>query len=187
MFNFAVHRNFITLGTGARVLLRPLLKEDLPRFKAFFDEAAESDVKFLKDNVKDPRVAERWIEYLNYDSVLPLAAVHDDKIVGDCSLHRGKGSSRHIGELRIYLAHEFRGVGLGSKMINEMCEVAKKMRLTLLTAEIVLDQTRVIEAFGRLGFNLRCTLNDYFMRADGETHDVALMIKRLSGPDEYTF
>lgn len=187
MFNFAVHRNFITLGNGVRLLLRPLIKEDLDQFRKFFADASPDDVKYLKNNVKDPRVAEKWIEYLNYDKVLPLVACRDAEIVGDCSLHVGEGASRHTAEVRIFLAHDYRGIGLGSKMINEMCAVGKKLNLSILKAEVVLDQARVVEAFSRLGFDLRCTLHDYFMRVDGETHDVALMIKRLSGTNDYTF
>lgn len=187
MFNFAVYRKFLTLNNGRRVLLRPLLEEDHKRLFELFGEAPEEDAKFLKDAVKDPVVVERWVSNLNYESVLPLVAYCDERIVGDCTLHLGKKTTRHVGEIRIFLAPDYRGVGLGSGMLEEMFEVAKKTGLMFLRAEIILDHVGVIKAFRRLGFDLRCTLDDYFMRRDGVTHDVALMVKRLTRPEEYTF
>ena len=187
MFNFTVYRKFATLTNGRRVLLRPLLEEDQKRLYNLFADVSDEDARFLKDNVKDPVVVERWISNLNYDKVLPLVAYSDDRILGDCTLHRGRNTTRHVGEIRIFLAPDFRGVGLGSKMIQEMFEIAKKLDLMFLTAEIILDHVGIIKAFRRLGFDLRCTLDDYLMRRDGVTHEVALMVKRLTRPEEYTF
>ncbi len=187
MFNFAVFRKFVSLNNGRRVLLRPLLQEDHQLLFQLFDEASEDDTRFLKDEVKNPAVVERWIAHLDYNRVMPLIAFCDGRIVGDCAMYRGTKSVRHVGEIRIFLARDFRGVGLGSKMILEMCEIAKKVNLMWLRAEVILDHVKVVRAFRRLGFDLRCTLDDYFMRKDGVTHDVALMMKRLTKPEEFTF
>ena len=187
MYNFAVHRKFVTLSTGRRVLLRPLLEEDHKRLYGLFADAPQEDTEFLKDDVKDPLVVERWVSNINYEKVLPLVAYFEDRIVGDCTLHRGRSTTRHVGEIRIFLARDFRGIGLGSKMIEETFEIAKKLSLKFLTAEVILDHVGVIKAFRRLGFELRCTLDDYYMRRDGTTYDVALMVKRLVSPEEYTF
>ncbi len=187
MFNFAVYRKFVTLNNGRRVLVRPLLPEDQDRLFKLFHEASEEDVKFLKDEVKMPDVVERWIANLDYERVMPLVAYCDDRLVGDVALYRGSKTVRHVGEIRIFLARDFRGVGLGSKMIMETSEIAKKVDLMFLRAEVILDHVKVIKAFRRLGFDLRCTLDDYFMRKDGVTHDIALMMKRLVRAEEYTF
>ncbi len=187
MFNFAVYRKFVNLNNGRRVLLRPLLAEDEQRLYDLFAGASEDDTKFLKDHVKNPEVVARWIANLDYDRVMPLVAYCDDRLVGDVALYRGTKTVRHVGEIRIFLARDFRGVGLGSKMIQETCEVAKKVGLQFLRAEVILDHVGVVKAFRRLGFDLRCTLDDYFLRKDGVSHDIALMMKRLTRPEEYTF
>ncbi len=187
MFNFAVHRRFVNLNNGRRVLLRPLLREDEERLRALFQQASAEDTRFLKDEVKDPATVHRWIENLNYDRVMPLVAICDERLVGDVALYRGLKSVRHVGEIRIFLAGDFRGVGLGSQMILEMCEVARKVGVEFLRAEVILDHVKVIKAFRRLGFELKCTLDDFFMRKDGVTHDVGLMMKRLTEQKDYTF
>ncbi|MDX1763380.1 MAG: GNAT family N-acetyltransferase [bacterium] len=187
MFNVAVHRKLVNLNNGRRVLLRPLLAEDEERLFALFEAASLEDTRFLKDEVKDASTVRRWIENLNYDRVIPLVAYCDERLVGDVALYRGMKSVRHVGEIRIFLAGDFRGVGLGSQMILEMCEIAKKVGVEHLRAEVILDHVKVIKAFRHLGFELKCTLDDYFMRKDGVTHDVALMVKRLSEPKEFSF
>ncbi|GAB4275310.1 MAG: GNAT family N-acetyltransferase [Deferrisomatales bacterium] len=187
MLNFSVYRKFVTLNNGRRVLLRPLLPEDQERLYHLFAEASEDDTRFLKDEVKRPETVARWIAHLDYNRVMPLVAYCDDRLVGDCAMYKGTKTIRHVGEIRIFLARDFRGVGLGSKMIMEMCEIAKKVDIAFLKAEVILDHPKVIRAFRRLGFDLRCVLDDYFMRKDGVTHDVALMMKRLIRPEEYTF
>jgi RimJ/RimL family protein N-acetyltransferase len=187
MFNFAVYRKFVNLNNGKRVLLRPLLEEDQKRLYDLFSEAPEDDTKYLKDEVKKPEVVGRWIENLDYSRVLPLVAYADDRLVGDVALYRGTKTVRHVGEIRIFLARDFRGVGLGGKMIQETCEIAKKIDLAFLKAEVILDHVKVIKAFRRLGFDLRCTLDDYFLRRDGVSHDIALMVKRLVRQEDETF
>ncbi|MDW7709429.1 MAG: GNAT family N-acetyltransferase [Deferrisomatales bacterium] len=187
MFNFAVYRKFVTLNNGKRVLLRPLLAEDQQRLFDLFASASEEDTKFLKDEVKKPQIVERWIAHLDYDRVMPLVAYCDERLVGDVALYRGTKTVRHVGEIRIFLASDFRGVGLGSKMLQETFEIAKKVNLQFLKAEVILDHVKVVKAFRRLGFDLRCTLDDYFLRRDGVSHDIALMMKRLTKPEEYTF
>jgi L-amino acid N-acyltransferase YncA len=187
MFNFAVYRKFVNLNNGRRVLLRPLLAEDEQRLFELFHNASEEDTRFLKDEVKKQDTVARWIENLDYDRVMPLVAYCDDRLVGDVALYRGMKTVRHIGEIRIFLHSDFRGVGLGSRMIQETCEIAKKVGLKYLRAEVILDHVKVIKAFRQLGFDLRCTLDDYFLRRDGVSHDIALMMKRLTRPEEYTF
>ncbi len=186
MFNFAVYRKFVNTNTGRRVLMRPLLEEDQKRLFDLFHGGTPEDFKFLKDDIKNPMIIERWIANINYDRVLPLVAHCDDRLVGDCTLHRGRRDLRHMGEVRIYLAPDFRGVGLGSKMIQEIEDIAKKLELHFLVAEIILEHVGLVKAFRRLGYDIRCTMDDYFMDLEGRTHDVAIMVKKLQR-QEYTF
>lgn len=187
MFNFTVYRKFVNTNSGRRVLLRPLLPEDTERLQRLFLEAPEEDSRYLKDNVRDPALIAHWTANPNYEKVFPLVAHCEDRLVGDCTLHLGRGVTRHIGTVRIFLAPDYRGVGLGSKMIQEAEEIAHKIGLKFLTAEVILDHVGLIKAFRRLGFDMRCTFDDYFMTADGKTYDVAVLVKRLSRQGEYTF
>ena len=121
-----VYRKFVNTSNRLRVLLRPMAAGDEAAVKEMFcRQSADQDVRFLKDDVHQPEVIDGWFAGLDYDRVLPLLAFHGDRLVGDATLHRRSGAQRHIGELRIYLSREFRGVGLGLQMLRELVEIGR--------------------------------------------------------------
>ena len=173
------YRNVVTLRDGAHVLLRVMTPEDEKGLQELFTHLSDEELLYFRDNVRDPEVIQRWGEDLDYDRVLPLLALVRDQIVGQATLHFGRGPKRHLGEVRIFLAKDFRQRGLGSRMLSTVIDLARKEELQSLIAEIVIDQTRVIKAFQRLGFTLRATYEDYFMLPDGETRDVVVLMLYL--------
>ena len=175
----AIYRNLVTLGDGTRVLLRLLDRGDQDRLQAMFDVVSDDDLQFMRDNVRDSLVTQQWVDGLDYGQVIPLVAVVNDEIVGDATLHLGKGPQRHTAEVRIFLSKPYRQRGLGVMMLTALIDIAKKLNLHLLTAEVIADRTPVIRAFRGLGFQLQTTLPDYFLMPDGETLDVALLILPL--------
>jgi RimJ/RimL family protein N-acetyltransferase len=170
------YRNVVTLKDGAHVLFRVMTSEDQTGVEELYAPLSDDEMLYFRDNVRDPVVIKRWCQDLDYSRVLPLLALVRDRIVGQATLHFGRGPKRHLGEVRIFLARDFRQRGLGSKMLNTLVDLAKKQNLNTLIAEIVIDQTRVIKAFQRLGFTLRATYEDYFMLPDGETRDVVVLM-----------
>lgn len=171
----ATYRNIVTLRDGTRVLLRMLEPGDRDRLQAMFAETSDDDLKYMRDDVKDPALIQKWIDELDYNRVLPLVAVVNDEIVGDMTLHLGKGPHRHKAEVRVFLTKRYRYRGLGTAMLKLLIEIAKKLNLHLLTVEIVVERTSDIQAFQAFGFQLQAMLPSYFMMPDGETHDVALL------------
>lgn len=175
----AIYRNLVTLRDGTRVLFRLLDSDDRDRLQAMFAPVSDEDLKSMRHNVKDPAVTQKWIEGLDYSQVMPLVAVVNDDIVGDATLHLGQGPHHHVAEVRIFLSKPYRQRGLGTAMLRALIDIAKKLNLHLLTAQVIADRTSTIRAFRGLGFRLQTTLPDYFMMPDGETLDVALMILPL--------
>jgi len=172
-------RDIVTLKDGVNVLLRPMTPDDEDRLVELFAPTSEEDLRYLRDNVKDPLVVRGWCQTLDYSRVLPLLALVKDRVVGEATLHFRTGPKRHLGEVRIFLAKDFRRRGLGSRMLSTLIELARRQDLHTLAAEIVADQSKVIKAFQNLGFELRCTFEDYFMLPDGDTRDVAILMHCL--------
>jgi len=174
------YRNLVVLKDGAKVLLRAITPDDIEGLTTMFSQARNRDVRYLRDDVKDPAVIESWCENVEYDRVLPVMAVAQNQAVGLASLHFRSGPERHIGGIRIYLAKEYRRRGLGTRMVQALIDLARKQGIFLLEAEVVASQNKVIKAFQNLGFQLCCTFDDYFMLPDGSTQDVARLILNLN-------
>lgn len=189
MINYVAYRKFVTLKNGKRVMFRFLNEQDRQNLIQLFQEAPDEDLRFLKQDVKDVKLINYWIDHISYRKVLPLVAVNleDNRLVADATLHRGKHSAKHIGEVRIFVSRPFRNLGLGSLMLEELINLALKEGLQWLKAEVIADHKKVIKAFREKGFETRATLDDYFIRKDGMTHDVALMFRPVVKREEGEF
>lgn len=183
----AVYRRLIKLNNGQSVLLRPLVEEDEESLVALFRTATPQDLHFLKHDVTDEDLVRSWCDDIDYEDVLPIVAEAGGQIVGEATLHFGRRSTRHVGEVRIFLEPESRGRGLGTQMLQEIIALARQAGLQYLLAEVVLDQTEVIKAFQNLGFKMEATIRDYFMAEDERTHNVVLLILPLRMERRYEF
>lgn len=172
-------REMVTLKDGAYVLLRALIKDDCQRLIDFYGSVSQEDLQYFRHNVKDDHLIQEWCDKLDYDVVLPIIALAKDRIVGSASLHFFDGPKRHIGEVRLFLAKDYRKRGLGMKMIRAQIDLARKEGLSTLLAEVIADKTKVVKAFEQLGFHSNCMLDDYFMFPDGDLCDVVLMTMPL--------
>ena len=189
MFNFSTYRKFVNLRNGKRVMLRCLNAQDRESLVQLFQEAPEEDVRLLKQDVKDVELINSWIEHLNYQKVLPLLAVdlEANSLVAEALLHRGKHSARHIGEIRIFVSRHFRDLGLGGRMLDELIDLAGKLDFQILRAEVLSNHKSLLKAFHSRGFEGKCTLVDYFLRNDGVTHDVVLVVRPVIKEEEVEF
>jgi RimJ/RimL family protein N-acetyltransferase len=189
MINYVAYRKFATLKNGKRVMFRFLNETDREALIQMFQEAPEEDVRFLKQDVKNQKLVNFWVDNLDYHKVLPLVAVdlESNRIIADATLHRGKHAAKHIGEIRIFVGRGFRNLGLGSLMLEEILNLALQENLMWVKAEILADHKKVIKAFRAKGFDLKCSLDDYFIRKDGVTHDVVLMLRPVVKRDEAEF
>jgi L-amino acid N-acyltransferase YncA len=174
------YRGLVTLADGTRVLLRPMVREDRELLSELFKNINGDDLRYFRHNVKDPIILEGWIENLDFNKVIPVLALVNERPVGNATLHFEQGPRRHIGEIRIYLTRDFRKRGLGMKILRTIIEIGRKQGLHILIAEVIAENVKLIKAFETMGFKQQCTLENYFMFPDGECIDVKLMVMPLS-------
>lgn len=179
-----IYRQVFTLKDGARILLRPLTIDDRQALLDLFLPVSADDLRYMRQNVKDPLIINEWIDRLDYDKVLPLVAVFGNRIVGEATIHFKLGPYRHRAEVRIFLSKDFRRRGVGSRLLQGVIEMAKRHNLYLLEVEIVSDQNHIIRAFQSAGFEPKCVYEDYFMLPDGDLRDVTHLILKLRASDE---
>ncbi len=175
----ATYRRLVTLNDGLRVLIRPLTKNDREQLLKLFGSAPQEDLDYFRSDANDPSVVGSWVDDLDYSKIFPLVAFVNDQMIGDATLHIGSGYSRHIGWVRLYLDREYRRRGIGGLMLSGLIDIARKIGLQQLIAEVVMNHVQVIKAFQNLGFKEEFIYRDYFMTPQGETLDVALLILRI--------
>jgi L-amino acid N-acyltransferase YncA len=169
------------LVNGEKVYFRPMDPSDEKELNTFFGGIPDKEAETLREDVKSPDTIAAWIGTMDFRRVFPLLATSETSrhIVAASSLHYQEGVYRHIAELRIVVGLQYRKLGLGSALIKELIEVANRSGLHFMKAEIPVENKLAIRAFRQLGFELKCTLERYFMTRAGGTCDVAFMMKRL--------
>ena len=175
----SLYRQLITLADGMRVCLRPLTSRDRDALIALFATLPLEETRYFRSNVADPELVATWAASPDYTSVFPLAAVAGDRIVGSATLHMSQGFTRHVAEIRVFLAEDTRRRGIGSAMIRAQLDIARKLGLHQVAAEVVESQPQVIHAFERLGFERQFAWRDLFMTPQGETLDMIVLINFL--------
>ena len=101
-------------------------------------------------------------------------------IVGDATLHRRTfGWTSHVGKVRLVIDKDYRGKGLGTVLIEELIDIAKKAGLEQLVAELMSNQTGALSAFKRLGFDKEAVFFNYVKDQVGEERNLVVMIKNL--------
>ena len=179
-------REIVTLADGARIILRPMIREDHDLLSELYSSINDDDLRYFRHNVKDPNVLKEWSTNLDYGKVIPLLALVKDQPVGNATLHFGEGPRRHIGEIRLFLKRDFRKRGLGMKMLKAIVDIGRRQGLHILIAEVIAENVKLIKAFENMGFEQQCALEDYFIFPDGECADVKLMVMPLKVKiDEY--
>lgn len=153
---------FIVLNDGTSVMLRPLQGNDTQKLLNLFRDVPDEELRMMRDDVTDPHVLRSWTEDINYDRVLPIVAELDGQLIGEASLHRNpKMPHSNIGQMRIYVSHEFRHRGLGSRLIDDVIELARDCGLEKLVLELFIDNAAMISAFERRGFERDAILPVY--------------------------
>jgi L-amino acid N-acyltransferase YncA len=174
----------VKLDDGTTVTVRPLLKDDEAAFLAYFQSLAPEERVELKEEVTDPKVIENWMENLDYDLMLPLVALHEDRIVGAASLRFSLSAwTRHQGQVNLSTNPQYRAKGLGTLLIQSLQDIAAQVGLEQLTAEIPVELTKAFSLFERLKFHKAAVLPGFVTDAAGRESDLVLMIKSLASAE----
>ena len=170
-----------TLKSGKDIDLRPMIKEDEKALHEFLKRLRPMEKLFLRHNVDDPNVVKQWSENINFDKVIPILAVDEDRIIGNGALRRNFDIwSPHVGDIRIVTDIDYRKMGLGRILAQELFLLAIKLRLEKVTASIIEDQTVAIAVFKSLGFEQEAVFKGHVVDLSGKKHNLIIMSHDIS-------
>ncbi len=170
----------VKVKDGSTVELRLFEKGDADALFAFFAKLPETSRLFLRDNVTDRAIIDRWASELNYERVFPLLAWKGKDVLANASLHKNlSGWMKHVGYIRIVTAPEYQRKGLASILANELFLHALKSGLEKIVAEMMDTQQEVKKVFEQLGFVQEAVLRGHVRDQRGVRHDLLVLTKDL--------
>ena len=151
----------------------PLDASRLAALHGFLDRLPEYDRTFIKEDVHNHAVAERWV----YDpgSARHWVAVRESAVCGLVLVVPLAGWSAHVGELRLVVDPELRGRGLGTAMARHALRSAAEMGLSKLVVEVVAEQQGAVSMFDALGFRGEALLSAYIRDRTGQLRDLLVL------------
>jgi RimJ/RimL family protein N-acetyltransferase len=161
---------------GHHVVIRTFERGDAIGIASFAAALPEHDLLFLSRDIKHAAVIEAWWQAVDNGEISSFVAVMGSTVIGSTAIVRDPLSwSPHVAEIRLLVAPEARGHGLGRMLLEESIKLALENGATKLTARMTPDQRSAIALFEELGFRGEAMLRDHVKGRDGNFHDLAVL------------
>lgn len=178
------------LKDGTKILLRPMVIEDQEALYEFFKAVPEEEARYLRDDVKSRLLVEAWAKNLDYSKTLPILALKDDTIIADATINRRRsGWKWHLGTVRVFVHNDYRNIGLGRLMLDEVARIAYNLGIEKLIVEIPDTSTATINTFSKAGFHRAAVIPNMVKDRQNMPVDVAVMMRDIkpAHDEEYDY
>lgn len=161
---------------GDSVTIRAFGRHDTVEVARFAASLPEQDLLFLTRDIQHSRVIAAWLAAVEAGEIDGLVACVGDRCVATTAVVRDPLSwSPHVAEIRLLVAPEFRGKGLGRALLAQCIAIAVEAGATKLTARMTPDQLGAITLFEEAGFRGEALLRDQVRDRQGQLHDLAVL------------
>jgi L-amino acid N-acyltransferase YncA len=168
-----------------QITLRLMQASDRDAVLAFAQGLPADDLLFLPLDISHPKVVDGWVRSLDSNRTVTVVAETNGKLIGLGTLVRSETTwARHLGNIRLLVSPDARGIGLGSILANEVFALAEETGLRKVVAQMAAEQRGAQAVFEKLGFKAEALMADYVMDAQGRTHDLIVMSYDVTGLNE---
>lgn len=150
---------------GKKIWIRVPNKKDLSevsvkKFRRFINSLIEEGAQILFNQTVSLAEEKKWVKEVlenigKKKRVMLIAEDEKGKIVGIAEIQLCRGRKDHIGELKIGIVKEYRGIGLGSFLVESTIKLAKeklKPRLKIIDLGVFCTNKAAIGLYKKLGF-----------------------------------
>lgn len=174
------------LRDGRAAVLRTPREEDAAAMLAFLNRAV-GETDFLlscPEELKD-YTPEREQTFLRDMAAAPeqamLACYVEGKLAGNCQIVRLHGlKQRHRAEVAIALLRDYWGLGIGTRMFEELIALARSLGgVRQLELDFVEGNSRARALYEKMGFRITGVKPDAICLRDGTLRNEYMMVRRL--------
>jgi RimJ/RimL family protein N-acetyltransferase len=170
------HPREIELGDKRKVTLRLMEASDRDRIVEFARGLPPDDLLFLRKDITNPAVVDRWLQDQEIGLVQTVVAEADGELVGYGSLWLEETFwGRHMAEIRVLVRPDYRGVGLGYTLASDLFAIARYLGINKIIARVTQEQARTRTRLERLGFTPEAVLRGFAVDREGNHRDLVVM------------
>lgn len=169
---------------GRRLAIRKPTMKDADALLEFINELIREKafISYTKQKTKQENAKwlESILEKMKTGQLVYLAVFNGSRAIASLELRRLKQDvSKHAGELAIFIAKDYRGMGLGKFLINLLFDLAKDMKLKMIESRAFANNEVAINMYKKFGFvEVGRMPKEIFF--NGEYIDNIIMVKILS-------
>ncbi len=176
------------LKDGSKILLRPMSKEDGEALYEFFKAVPDEEARYLRDDVKSRLVIEKWAKNLDVTKTLPIIALKEGNIIADATINRRRsGWKWHLGTVRIFVHNDYRHLGLGELMVDELGRIAYGLGIEKLVVEVPDTSTAAINMFIKAGFHRAAVIPNMVKDRLNQPVDLVVLMNDIKPPLDETY
>ena len=171
-----------TVSAGERtIILREINDSDRNSLLEFAARVPTHDLLFLNRDIRNAKVVDAWVDQSLKNQIYSIVAEENGRIVGCVALVGDELSwSAHVTNLRLLVAPDCRGVGVGRALTQRCLSHAQEQGVLKVSARMSPDQGGALHLFEKLGFRPEALLRDEVKDLDGNFHDIAVMALGLN-------
>lgn len=164
--------------------IRPPKPSDAKSLMEYINELVEEKVYILKCNKATLKEEKEWLnknlKEIKKNKTVFLVALKDKKVIAGTEISQKKEKAGHVGKFGISILKDFRGKGLGKKLIDLIIELAKeKLKgLELITLEVFVKNRPAVKLYRKFGFKRVAKLRKT-IKFEGNYYDEYIMHRWL--------
>jgi len=144
----------VKIFNDRKIIIRKLSLKDLKRAKSFLDyinslveEEAMISMKEKKNLKEEKEWLNKELKEIKDKKRVTILAEDNNKIVGICNCWLKEERESHIGEIGISVRKEYRRIGLGKILLNEILKLAKKKLKPKIFRLSVYESNKIAQNF----------------------------------------
>lgn len=169
-----------------KIKIEKLSWRDLRRIKEFqeyINSLIEEDAMISLNKKQTLEEEKVWLEgtlqNVKEKKEVFLVAKEKNKVIGSSEVKLRKGREKHIGELGISIRKNYRGKGLGTKLMTEILkEAEKELKPKIIRLSVFPENTIAQNLYKKFGFKKVARIPKQ-LEYKGKLTDEIIMIKEL--------
>lgn len=158
------------------VTYRPLTADLRTGLAAFAARIPERDLGFLDRFLLYDVAVAGWTQPTPAKRIV---AQRGDDVIGLVTVDPQRGWMSHVGDLRVVVQPDGRGLGVGDGLISRGVELARSLGLGKLSIEIMASNAGALALLERHGFEREAVLRRHVQDGAGERQDLVVLAREL--------
>jgi len=141
---------------GRRVVLRSIKWEDLDDCLEFINSLVEEGADILRETKVSREEEAEWLgrrlARIDRGEIIDVVAEVDGKMVANSEVEKRSGPLSHMGNLGIAIRSGYRGIGIGTKIMQTLIKESKKTGLKILVLDVFDINETAKALYKKMGF-----------------------------------